>query len=407
MAINFSKDGRRVILEYTSEQHDASWINGKLNDHDNHTFYNTFTVSRKDLLPIDETDKEYNVRRFVIGKMSGGYQCIDKKVMGLKHDLLISDSVNLQKKLFVAKRDISIFHRIDALINEQIVIGGDRDEAIPEAEFTQLLDNFPTSTELNRYAEARVARELKDYLETMSDAESRLVKYMNRSRKSKSIIEKANIPVRAANELELEKYLYLRDKLSEMLADPSSYVELSWQKVVADLFLLIFPQYIAILENVSLRELYSNPLKFTTRKFDLILVDANGCVDLIEIKRPFDNKVLAKRIYRDNYVPHGELSGAIMQSEKYLFYLTKAGRVIEKDIEIKYAKQLPVGIEIKVASPKAIILSGRDNNLSPEQKFDLGFIRKKYSNMIDILTYDDLLRRIDNIIDMLKLRTGA
>src|SRR5882672_12954842 len=122
MAINFGKDGRRVILEYISKQHDASWINEKLNDHDNHTFYNTFTVSRKDLLPIDETDKEYNVRRFVIGKMSGGYQCIDKKVMGLKHDLLISDSVNLQKKLFVAKRDISIFRRIDALINEQIVI---------------------------------------------------------------------------------------------------------------------------------------------------------------------------------------------------------------------------------------------------------------------------------------------
>jgi hypothetical protein len=41
MAINFSKDDGRVVLEYISEQHDASWVNEKLKDRDNHTFYKT------------------------------------------------------------------------------------------------------------------------------------------------------------------------------------------------------------------------------------------------------------------------------------------------------------------------------------------------------------------------------
>ncbi|HET8884514.1 MAG TPA: Shedu immune nuclease family protein, partial [Candidatus Saccharimonadales bacterium] len=175
----------------------------------------------------------------------------------------------------------------------------------------------------------------------------------------------------------------------------------------ADLFLLIFPQYIAILHKVNLKESYSDPSKSTRREIDLMLVDANGGVDLIEIKKPFDDKVLARGVYRDNYIPHGELSGAIMQAEKYLFYLSKGGRDIEKTIQTKYRSQLPAALEIKIANPKSIILHGRDHKLSPEQKFDLGIIRKKYSNMVDILTYDDLLRRIDNIIAMLKVRAGS
>lgn len=407
VVINFTEDNTHLILEYTSEYQPVSWIDKKLESSNEHTFYHTFTVSRKALLHtnIKETDDE--VRRFVIGNTGDEYRSINKDILGLKYDLLISNSIALSKEMFVAQRDISIFGRIDNLVSEQIVVGGDRDDAIPEAEFELLLKNFPTSTELRKYADARVAQDLSEYFDTMSDAGRRLVTYMNRTRNSEPIIKsKDNIPTRTANELEMEKYLFLRDELATMLANPTGYLELRWQKVVADLFLLIFPQYIAVLENVSVKELYSNPLKPTVRKFDLTLVDANGSIDLIEIKRPVENKLIAKKIYRDNYVPHGELSGAIMQAEKYLFYLSKGGRDIEKTIEARYKGRLPVGIEIKIANPKAIILSGRDYNLSPEQKFDLGFIRKKYSNMIDILTYDDLLRRIDNIVEMLKVRAG-
>ncbi len=404
MAIDFSEDDGRLILEYSSER-PVSWLDNKTE----HTFNRTFTVTKGALLEQrpDDSDDDYGERRFVIGSIGNEYRRIYRGVLGLKHDLLISNSIALRKDLFVAQRDISIFRRIDNLVSEQIVIGGDRDDAIPVAEFEILLKNFPTSTELRKYADARVAQDLSDYFQNMSDAEQRLVRYMEHRKKSRTSIQKIDIPIRTANEMELEKYIFLREKLTAMLAAEEGYRESDWQNTVANLFLLVFPQYIAVLHKVNLKEFYSDPLKPTKREIDLMLVDANGGVDLIEIKRPFDNKVLARGVYRDNYIPHGELSGAIMQAEKYLFYLSKCGRDIEKTIQTKYRSQLPAGLEIKIANPKSIILHGRDHKLSPEQKFDLGIIRKKYSNMVDILTYDDLLRRIDNIIAMLKVRAGS
>ena len=57
--------------------------------------------------------------------------------------------------------------------------------SIPVVEFEELLRNFPTSTELKHYARARVARVLKDYLGTMSDAQEKLDKFLN---KKKSVI---------------------------------------------------------------------------------------------------------------------------------------------------------------------------------------------------------------------------
>ena len=59
---------------------------------------------------------------------------------------------------------------------------------------------------------------------------------------------------------------------------------------------------------------------------------------------------------------------------------------------------------IRVTNPKAMLILGRDRlpdggeALTPRQLFDLEVIKRKYTNMMDILTYDDLLRRLDNII---------
>ena len=41
---------------------------------------------------------------------------------------------------------------------------------------------------------------------------------------------------------------------------------------------------------------------------------------------------------------------------------------------------------------------GRDTDLSIEQKQDFEIIKRKYNNVIDIITYDDLLRRLNFII---------
>lgn len=406
--INFEEQDTNLVLVYVPEVQDASWVDRKLDTEGGLTYNRTFNVTKVDLIKPVTKELGDEARRFNIGSIDKNYQKIRKEILGLKHDLLISTSIPLHKNTFIAQKNISIFRHIDNLASEQIIIGGDHGNAIPEEEFRKLLKEFPTSTELVRYTDARIAHVLREYLETMSDAELRLVNYMKRRQESELILrDKKDLPLQAANELELEKFIFVRDQLKEMLANPLVSHETYWQKLVANLFLLIFPQYIAVLDGVSVKEYYSNPSKATLRKFDLVLVNANGCIDIIEIKNPFDNSLVSNGTYRDSYIPRRELSGSIMQAEKYLFYLNKGGREIEQEIAIKYRSQLPTGLEIKVANPKAIILNGRDNNLSPRQRLDLEFIRRKYSNIVDILSYDDLLRRLDNLIEILRKRSEA
>mgnify|MGYP002151419419 CR=1 FL=1 len=192
--------------------------------------------------------------------------------------------------------------------------------------------------------------------------------------------------------------MYIRDSLIEMLKDAESYSEHDWQKLIANFLLLIFPKYICVIENVPVKDYYTNPEKTINRAIDLALVDVNGNIDIIEVKKPFENALIYSRKYRDNYVPKRELSGAVVQVEKYLFHLGKSGAAGEKRIQDKYSKELPTGINIRITNPKGIVIVGRDTGLNEQQKFDFEIIKRKYANIMDVLTYDDLLRRLENII---------
>lgn len=402
--IYFEDVDDRVVLEYHPEQGDVSWLDHKLSSSGEHRLSWTFTLRRQDLIPAEDDD-DSDVRRFTIGAVDGSFRRIRADVLGTKSDVLIDLSVPLSREVFVAQRNISIFGRIDDLISEPVVIGEGSEAAIPVAVFHQLLADFPTTSEMRLYSWARVTRVLREYLATMTDAEVKLDKYMNKRRrlnKTEPTQAKGRLP--AANRLEIEKFTFVRDRIKEMLADAEAYSESVWQTTVADLFLLIFPQYVAVLDKVRIREGYSNAPKSTVRELDLLLVAANGSVDVLEIKKPFANSLMSVRQYRDNHVPMRELSGTIMQVEKYLFYLNKSGIAGEKGIEDKYRTSLPSGVQIRITSPKGFILAGRDDNFVGRQSADFEFVRRKYSNVVDIITYDDLLRRLEHILTALQDR---
>ena len=178
--------------------------------------------------------------------------------------------------------------------------------------------------------------------------------------------------------------------------------------------LLIFPKYVAVLENVEIADFYTSPDRTRRRYIDLCLIDAAGNLDVIEIKKPFDNVLLSKSLYRDNSIPTRELSGSVMQAEKYLFHLSKWGVTGERELSRRFASDLPRSMQIRITNPKAMIILGRDRRpdgqhaLTERQLFDLEVIKRKYANMIDILTYDDLLRRLENIItSLVKRKAGA
>ena len=231
----------------------------------------------------------------------------------------------------------------------------------------------------------------------MSDEQKKLDNYLNKKRADRSISS-----IKFIKEYEAKKFEYVREELKQMLKDSESFAERDWQKKVVGFLLLLFPKYVAVLENLQIKDFYSDPAKAKDRFIDLTLVDANGTIDIIEIKKPFANCILSRNKYRDNYTPRTELSGSVMQVEKYVFHLNKWGREGERNILEKRRNELPPVFEIKITNPKAMIILGRDKDFTSDQQFDFEIIKRKYANIIDIMTYDDLLRRLDNIVAMFR-----
>jgi hypothetical protein len=400
--IKILKQDSQLLLKYKGGQfNDTSWIDEKLKQDGSVTLRRTFTFKADKLLTTsDQEDQFDDVRTFVLGVEDGEYFKIDSDILGLKQDLLLTKKMRLSHHTFVANRDISVFRKIDDLIDEPIVIGGTVEGSIPEADFEELLRNFPTSTELTHYARARITRTVKDYLGTMSDAQKKLDNYLKQKRTVQSRSSIAFI-----KKYEIEKFEYVRDELNQMLKDSESFTEKDWQKKIVGFLLLLFPKYVAVLENLQIKDFYSDPAKIIDRFIDLTLVDASGTIDIVEIKKPFSNCILSRTKYRDNYIPRTELSGSVMQVEKYVFHLNKWGREGERTILGKRRDELPAGFEIKITNPKAMIILGRDSDFARDQQFDFEIIKRKYANIIDIMTYDDLLRRLNNIITMFQRNT--
>jgi len=392
----------QLLLKYDPDfpRDDVNWIDETLTEKGFVQIARVFTFQPLHIVPdpnvaADETER----RIFVLGELDQEYYKIDKDILNLQFDLLLDKAMKVNKKTFVATGNISVFNKIDNLVSEQIVIGGDYENAIPIIEFERLLNSFPTQTTLEHFANSRISGILKDYLGTISDAEKKLNDHLKKQKPIKSSDKLAVL-----QEYEVRKYEFIRDRLIEMLNDLDAYSEGEWQKLMLDFLLLIFPKYVAVLETLHIKDYYTVPGKSTNRYIDLTLVDANGNIDIIEIKKPFTNSLLSTRKYRDNYTPKKELSGSVMQVEKYLFHLNKWGVEGEKQINTKRASDLPSRMQIKVTNPKAMIILGRDNDFAADQRFDFEIIKRKYANIVDIMTYDDLLQRLENIIAKFKVK---
>jgi hypothetical protein len=328
---------------------------------------------------------------------------MDSQILEINTELKIFKDIDISLRTFVAEENISVFKKIDALVKSSITIGGSQPEAIPEDDFEKILNNFPTKTELKHYADARISNILIQYIDSTTDASKKLAKLLGKKKTitAPSFIQDFYI-------YEIEKYKFIKDKLMDMLGKPDTFSESEWQKQILQIIILLYPKYILPLSNVKIPDYYSDATKTTDRFIDLALIDSNGSIDLIEIKKPFDDCILSTLPYRDNFTPKKELSGAIMQAEKYAFHLNKWGIKGEKELSSRYSSKLPKGMTIKISNPKSIIILGRSHVFSERQFRDFEIIKRKYSNIIDIMSYDDMIKRLDNTIEKLtKKKTGS
>jgi hypothetical protein len=328
------------------------------------------------------------------GKIVVEYYEVYPSVLVLDRKILLHKDIDPDIDLFIAETNISVFKQIAELTKGDIIIGGELHNAIPLEEFYGLIGNFPTTYEKKLYAQARIASVLKNYFENVKDAEKLYIKYRNKKPTIKGVKLKKTF-----EEYEVVKYQTIYDKLISMLNDEDNYNEKTWQAEIVDILLLLYPKYIAVFTEVPV-----NADDVKEKSLDYLFVDANGHVDVVEIKQPFDNAIMTKGLYRDNYIPLRELSGTVMQLEKYIYYLNRWAKKGEKYLIEKYRDELPKDFEIHITNPKGFIIMGRENNLTKEQKHDFEVVKRKYKNVIDILSYDDLLNRLKLSIEQIKLR---
>ena len=423
--IDFKTRKSRVIFEYTSEFGSNAWVLSELRKSDRVQISRVFRFQQSDLIDADRLlgqnatsdheidDQEMLKFRFAVTKK--GYHRIAGRILGIRNDVwLQQDAVEVERKIFVAERNINIFRRIAKLKEDDSpIVVGDPEEierAISPELFKDLLANFPNSGEMNRYALARVEAVVGEAIQPMKSARDAYERYLNRR---VSVVSDRPLEQKVLIEAEIQKYVYLRDLIAQWLRKEEGRSEADWQRMIAKIVLLLFPKYIAALESVPVSDVYSNPLRSMSREIDLCLVDASGALDVIEIKKPSAAAVLGRTLYRDNFVPTRELTGAIVQTEKYLFHLSKWGLKGEQTLTEKYKAHLPDGLSIRIANPKGLIIMGRTprtriiQGRARDHQLDLEVIKRQYANMIDILTYDDLLARLENVIASLQRRKLA
>lgn len=399
---SFETDGKDVLFHYTTDFSSNAWLRDDLKKGEV-IVSSVFHFETGDLVntPPDDDRIDGFTYELRFGTVEGAYVRIPGRRLGIDNDVLLAADIELKRKLFAAERNISVFGRLaDLLTNtDPIVIGGPAKDSIPRTAFEELLNRFPNTYEMDRYAGARVSTVLSQYIDGMKDARGRYETYLNKRLAGTGA---GTLDLDFIKALEVEKYIIIRDLITDALTTKTNIAEKEWQKLMASFLLLLFPKYIKLLENVTIADFYSVPGARRKRYIDIALVDANGNLDVIEIKKPFDDKILRKTQYRNNSIPTAELSGSIMQAEKYLFHLTKWGVKGEEELTKKYASSLPAGMQLRISNPKAIIIVGRDQiggaGMTGDQLLDFEVIKRKYANMLDIITYDDLLRRLDHTI---------
>lgn len=393
--IKFETIENKLILEYIPVNN-TGWVIDLLANNNIVSIKKTFDFEKKDLFDeinfeqLSENDmNSIESVHFVVGNLESGYYRFNKNILGINYDLFIAEKLSLKEEYFVAKGNISIFAKIGNIIShntKDIFIGNREIDTFSIDYFKSMIKSFPNKTELEHYNNARVDIIVKEFVETKKDLEEVYKKYMTK----KPSVKGENILL-YFQDYEKDKYNKISKKLEYMLKNESDYDESNWQSEILQIIRLIFPKYIRAFEGVTIKD-----TDFAKSKYlDFMLVDANGNIDIAEIKQPFSHKnIVSMNQYRNNHIPLRELSGSIMQVEKYIYNLTRWGERGENILTERYIKELPKGFKIKITNPNGLIIMGREDRLTEDQKKDFEIIKRKYKNVIDILTYDDLLRRL-------------
>lgn len=359
---------------------DGTWIKG------------TFWVNKTNIVEINQDDESIC---FTIAKTKENYYLLDREVFGIKHNISIEKKLNISDKWFITYPKTSVIKKIDELLQDDLCIVADEngeENYLPSRAFLELIEVFPNSYEVKKYVSSRISYLLSTYVEGVWKNKESYERYLEK--------KEANLPLSSFPNIKLmgyEMYKKAYDELELMLKNSMSYSEKEWQRRIYEIICVLYPKYIA-----RFREIEVGTDGRHMKTPDFMLVDSAGFVDILEIKKPDGIKVVSTTEYRNNYVASRDLEGAIVQIEKYIYILNHEGEARVKKIQDKVRNHLPSKFRLKVVNPQGILLLGRSNNLTDEQLFDFEIIKRQHKNIVDIMTYDDLLKRFRNILNQIK-----
>ena len=157
--------------------------------------------------------------------------------------------------------------------------------------------------------------------------------------------------------------------------------EAEWGSFLKQYLFLLESKYIKIIPELNLA-------LGTWRKVDFGLIDAQGYLDIYEIKRPTTDLLNPKEDH-GNYFWNTEMSKAIVQAEKYLYLCERKAPDIAEAIKREY------GSEVKVIKPRAILIAGHSDQIrgNSNMEEDLRILRSSLKN-VEIILYDELYERL-------------
>ena len=386
--IDFRKNGHDLIMRYVPERGPDDWLVQPLASKDEIPLSGRTLSVRQEIYRPEIEDGDYGMDacyHFLVGHLVDDYYQMDRGFLGIDYDLFIYHSLRFRRSMFVAATNIPIFRGFNDYGFPFLYVGGEHPDALPEEIFEEMLRQFPNTYELKKYARARVSSMIRNYVPIEADYEAEYLKYRQRKVSAEGIQPKTMFCA-----YETDKFTVLVEKIEGMLDRADIYSEAQWQSEILQVIQFLYPKYVCAFPEAPVRDTLADK----DRKIDFLLVDASGYVDAIEIKKPFTECMVTSNRYRDNHVPMRELSGTIMQLEKYLYHLNRWGQSGEEKLNVKYADQLPDDLRIKIVNPSGMIIMGRDATFTPDQRMDFEVIRRKYRHVVEIMTYDDLLRRL-------------
>ena len=399
MSVSFERRNDELILFYSPAM-GISEITKRLSMDEEILIKRTFLVTKSMLREPDKDEYDFeDTLMFCIGQVGIEYTQIYSEVINTEHQFYFSNDIKLSLAMFVAYRNISILRKIDDLIEGDFYIGGNWESksGISVEAYTDLIRNFPKTAELDKYANSRIANILKEFFPECDKCEEIYRRYIER-KSANTLNSNTKSAIKSHLAIELAQFSTALNLLEEMLSQSEGINESVWQDKIQEILQLLYPKYI-----LCTREIAFKGVDGYDKRPDFLLVDSNGFVDILEIKKP-DVQVLTKQAsYRNNYVPVKEFAGAIQQIEKYIFCLTSLEKS-QKEVLERLSVLLPNGIKPEVVNPQGILLLGRSWDFNAQQKRDFELIKRQYKNIADIMTYDDLVQRLRNIVSALEQR---